>query len=100
REPPFRTCSLPDRDGSRHGRPIGRPGHTRRGDSMSLWFTRATRTASVLALALIVAVGLAASASAQGLQTSTLTGTASASDGSPLPGATVTLSSPALQGER
>jgi len=67
---------------------------------MSLWFARATRTASVLALALIVAVGLAASASAQGLQTSTLTGTTNASDGSPLPGATVTLSSPALQGER
>ena len=67
---------------------------------MSLWFARATRTVSVLALALTVAFGLAATVNAQGLQSSTLTGTASASDGSALPGATVTLSSPALQGDR
>ena len=67
---------------------------------MSLWFARATRTVSVLALALTVAFGLAATVNAQGLQTSTLTGTTSASDGSALPGATVTLSSPALLGDR
>lgn len=67
---------------------------------MSLWFARATRTVSVIAIALTVAFGLAANVDAQGLQTSTLTGTANASDGAALPGATVTLSSPSLQGER
>src|SRR6185295_8983279 len=101
REPPFGpdTPSGPRTDRG-EGRPHGRPGTLRRGESMSLWFARATRTVSVLALALTVAFGLAATVSAQGLQTSTLTGTASASDGSALPGATVTLSSPALQGDR
>ena len=66
---------------------------------MSLWFARA-RAASVLALALGLALGLATTAPAQGLQTSTLSGTVSSADGAVLPGATVTLTSPALQGER
>src|SRR5215217_5430032 len=72
--------------------------HIERGDPMSLWFARA-RAASVLALALGLALGLATTASAQGLQVSTLSGTVSSADGAVLPGATVTLTSPALQGE-
>jgi hypothetical protein len=67
---------------------------------MSLWFAGAARTVSVLALALAFTLGFVAPAAAQGLQTSTLTGTVSSSDGSVLPGVNVTLSSPALQGER
>jgi len=66
---------------------------------MSLWFARA-RAASVLALALAVALGLAATANAQGFQTSTLSGTVASADGAVLPGVSVALSSPALQGER
>jgi outer membrane receptor for ferrienterochelin and colicin len=66
---------------------------------MSLWFSRA-RAASMLALALTVALGLAATAGAQGTQTSTLSGSVSSNDGAVLPGVTVTLSSPSLQGER
>jgi outer membrane receptor protein involved in Fe transport len=66
---------------------------------MSLWFRRA-RAASTLALALAVALGLAPSASAQGTQTSTLSGSVNSTDGAMLPGVTVALSSPSLQGER
>jgi Carboxypeptidase regulatory-like domain len=50
----------------------------------------------VCALALVLALG--ASARAQGVQTSVLTGTVTSSDGATLPGATVTVQSPALQG--
>ncbi|MGE3190520.1 MAG: TonB-dependent receptor, partial [Vicinamibacterales bacterium] len=46
---------------------------------------------------LVVAVG---TASPQGVQTGVLTGVATSTDGLPLPGATVTLESPALQGQR
>ena len=66
---------------------------------MRLWFSRAC-AASVLAIALAVALGMAATANAQGTQTSTLSGSVSSTDGAPLPGVTVTLSSPSLQGER
>jgi carboxypeptidase family protein/TonB-dependent receptor-like protein len=66
---------------------------------MSLWFARA-RAASVLALALAVALGLAATASAQGVQTSTLSGSVNSTDGAVLPGVTVSLTSPSLQGAR
>ena len=66
---------------------------------MSLWFARA-RAASTLALALTVALGTAAAAFAQGLQTSTLSGSVKSSDGAPLPGVSVTITSPSLQGER
>jgi hypothetical protein len=66
---------------------------------MSLWFARA-RAASVLALALAVALGLAATAGAQGVQTSTLSGSVSSTDGAVLPGVTVSLTSPSLQGAR
>ncbi len=54
-----------------------------------------------VALALALVFGLAPVASfAQGVQTATLSGAVSSSDGQPLPGATVTITSPALQGER
>jgi hypothetical protein len=66
---------------------------------MSLWFARA-RAASVLALALAVALGLAATAGAQGTQVSTLSGTVNSTDGAVLPGVTVSLTSPSLQGAR
>jgi outer membrane receptor protein involved in Fe transport len=66
---------------------------------MSLWFARA-RAASVLALALAVALGLAATAGAQGIQTSTLSGSVNSTDGAVLPGVTVSLTSPSLQGAR
>ena len=55
---------------------------------------------------LLVALGLLAvlapelSARAQGVQTGTITGTVQSADGLSLPGATVTASSPALQGQR
>ena len=66
---------------------------------MSLWFRRA-RAAAFAVLALTVALGVAATAGAQGLQTSTLSGTVGTSDGAVLPGVTVTLTSPSLQGAR
>jgi hypothetical protein len=50
-------------------------------------------------LALLVVV-LTASVFAQGVQTATLEGTVSGSDGTPLPGVTVSVTSPALMGER
>src|SRR5687767_736395 len=54
----------------------------------------------VLALALAFGVALAPAAEAQGLQTGILSGVVQDPDGLPVPGATVTASSPALQGER
>jgi hypothetical protein len=53
----------------------------------------------IMLFALLVVV-LAGSVFAQGVQTATLEGTVSGSDGSPLPGVTVTVTSPALMGER
>ena len=52
----------------------------------------------LLVLATIIAAGHPAAA--QGLQTGVITGTISSSDGLTLPGATVTVASPALQGTR
>lgn len=53
---------------------------------------------SLLAIAFLIA--LAGSALAQGVQTGTITGTVQSADGLSLPGVTVTVSSPALQGVR
>lgn len=58
-----------------------------------------TRFTSVLALVLL-AIGIASGAAAQGLQTGILSGVVKDPQGLPLPGATVTATSPALQGER
>jgi outer membrane receptor protein involved in Fe transport len=55
-----------------------------------------TRLLGVFALAL----ACAASSSAQGVQTGTIRGTVKDQQGLPLPGATITATSPALQGER
>jgi hypothetical protein len=57
-------------------------------------------TWSILAIALAMALGATSPGESQGLQTGVLTGTVSSSDGLVLPGATVTVSSPALQGTR
>ena len=54
------------------------------------------QAAMALALPLLLATGVAA----QGVQTGELTGVVSSSDGLALPGATVTVQSPALQGVR
>ena len=54
----------------------------------------------LLALATMTAASGARSAAAQGLQTGVVTGTVRSSDGLSLPGATVTVTSPALQGTR
>jgi hypothetical protein len=48
----------------------------------------------------LIVVLLAGSAFAQGTQTATLEGTVTGTDGSPMPGVTVTATSPALMGER
>jgi outer membrane receptor protein involved in Fe transport len=58
--------------------------------------------ASVRTIALGLALALAFSAGlfAQGVQTATLSGTVKSLDGEPLPGVTVTVTSPALLGER
>ena len=48
----------------------------------------------------ILTWGLAADAVAQGTQSATLAGTVRSTDGEPLPGVSVSISSPALQGER
>jgi hypothetical protein len=53
-----------------------------------------------LALALVSLLTVAAVATAQGVQTGELTGTISSSDGLVLPGVTITVKSPALQGLR
>jgi hypothetical protein len=51
-----------------------------------------------LAVALVLMAGVGSSVRAQGVQTSVVTGTVTTADGATLPGATVTVQSPALQG--
>jgi len=51
-------------------------------------------------IALVAGFALATGGFAQGTQTATLTGTVTSNDGEPLPGVTITATSPALQGER
>ena len=58
------------------------------------------RVLKTVALALALPVLLAGTAGAQGVQTGELTGIVSSSDGLTLPGATVTVQSPSLQGVR
>jgi hypothetical protein len=53
-----------------------------------------------LTWALALVAGLASGAVAQGLQTSVITGTITSNDGLSMPGATVTVESPAMQGPR
>lgn len=53
-----------------------------------------------LCLALVMCVGLVADARAQGVQTGTVRGTVQDSQDLPVPGVTVTATSPALQGAR
>src|SRR5882672_6937759 len=55
---------------------------------------------AVLALTLVLAFAFTGVAAAQGTQVATLTGAVKSTDGAGLPGVTVTLKSPALQGER
>ena len=55
---------------------------------------------AVLALTLVLAFAFAGVAAAQGTQVGTLTGGVKSADGAALPGVTVTLKSPALQGTR
>src|SRR5687768_11427 len=57
-------------------------------------------TASLLALAVAVLLGFAGVAGAQGTQTGVVTGQVTSPDGAALPGVTVSVKSPALQGER
>jgi len=54
----------------------------------------------VLGLVLVLALVFTGMAAAQGTQSGTLSGVVKSADGSVLPGVTVTLKSPALQGER
>ncbi len=54
----------------------------------------------MICLALLLALASASAGHAQGVQTSTLIGTVTSNDGQPLPGVTVTVTSPALLGER
>ena len=51
-----------------------------------------------LTWALALVAGLASGAGAQGLQTGVITGTITSNDGLSMPGATITVESPALQG--
>jgi len=51
-----------------------------------------------LAVTLVLLAGFGSSVWAQGVQTSVVTGTVITADGATLPGATVTVQSPALQG--
>lgn len=53
-----------------------------------------------LSLALVFGLALATGVGAQGTQTGIVTGTVTSTDGASLPGVTVTLTSPALQGSR
>ena len=55
---------------------------------------------AILALTLVFAFAFTGVAAAQGTQTGTLTGDVKSADGAALPGVTVTLTSPALQGAR
>jgi outer membrane receptor protein involved in Fe transport len=73
----------------------------REGDSMSRPSPSIlTRSSLALVLILAAAPGFIARAGAQGVQTGELAGTVTSSDGQPLPGVTVSLVSPALQGVR
>ncbi len=56
--------------------------------------------AALLTLTLVFVLGLAGLAGAQGTQTGVLSGQVTSADGAPLPGVTVSITSPALQGER
>jgi hypothetical protein len=58
------------------------------------------RTSTLLVLVFVAAVALPATIHAQGVQTGVLSGIVKDPDGLPVPGATVTVTSPALQGER
>jgi outer membrane receptor protein involved in Fe transport len=58
------------------------------------------RTWLASAATLVVVASVANVASAQGVQTGTITGTVQSADGLSLPGVTVTVTSPALQGQR
>ena len=53
-----------------------------------------------LTWALALVAGLASGAGAQGLQTGDITGTITSNDGLSIPGATVTIESPAIQGTK
>jgi len=53
-----------------------------------------------IGVALVALIALSSFAHAQGVQTGTITGTIQSPDGLPLPGVTITTTSPALQGER
>src|SRR5512138_3118706 len=55
---------------------------------------------ALLGLTLVLAFVFTGVAAAQGTQSATLSGAAKSADGAALPGVTVTLKSPALQGER
>ena len=55
---------------------------------------------AAMAFAAVLSFTLAASVQAQGTQTGTLSGTVESADGASLPGVSVTISSPALLGER
>jgi outer membrane receptor for ferrienterochelin and colicin len=54
----------------------------------------------LLGIVLLLAIGFSGTALAQGVQTAELTGTVKSSDGQALPGVTVSLRSPSLQGVR
>src|SRR4030095_14546862 len=74
------------------------PGHsTLQEGGMRLQLRRAGVVGAIAVLA--VALGFA-SAFAQGTQTGTLSGTVTTADGAVLPGVSITLTSPALQGTR
>ena len=67
---------------------------------MNVETSRERRPAGVvLGLVLVLALVFTGMAAAQGIQTGTLSGVVKSADGAPLPGVTVTLKSPALQGE-
>src|SRR4051812_47544056 len=62
--------------------------------------THMTRPITLVAWLTLVLCSLAASSHAQGVQTGTLRGAVTDPQGQSVPGATVTISSPALQGQR
>src|SRR5262245_3461488 len=81
--------------GQRGFRPLRPPGRR------SLRSERTLMQRSLLAGWLVISILLCSTfAYAQGVQTGTVTGMVSSTDGLPLPGVTVTATSPALQGER
>jgi len=59
-----------------------------------------TRASSALVLNLVVVLSLSSLVAAQGVQTGELAGNVTSSDGQPLPGVTVSITSPSLQGVR